>query len=120
MIDEQTKSAILALADRLHDPAPSPFLTPLPKGPATMEFFQQHEYLFALLVTLALTAIASIVTRFGDPDGDPSTPPPRFVRVLLVIADVLSWLPLPGKVGVTPRVNLPGLPSREAPPKSEG
>ena len=79
-----------------------------------MQFLKDH---WPWIAGLVVTVIASIVNRFGDPDGDPKTPSPKWVRVLSTIADVLAWVPKPGNVGVLGPVNLPGVPSVSKEPK---
>lgn len=62
-------------------------------------------------IPLLVTILASVAVHFQDPDNDPTTPPPWWVRGIMVVLDVLSVRTMPGKVGVFGPVNLPGVPS---------
>lgn len=81
-----------------------------------LDFIKAHWGWFtAFGAPLLLTLIASVVNRFGDPDNDPATPPPKWVRAFMVVADVLAWVPRPGMRGIAGPVNAPGFVSKEVP-----
>lgn len=60
-------------------------------------------------IPLLLTILATIANKFADPDNNPATPPPKWVRALWVVIDVLSWVGRDGKLTV------PGVPTPKVP-----
>ena len=46
--------------------------------------------LMVIIIPAIPVLIASIVTEFEDPDHNPATPPPRWVRVLRILQYILT------------------------------
>jgi hypothetical protein len=76
-----------------------------------MTWLKENWPYFLAALPVVATVIVMVANRFSDPDNDPSTPPPRWVRVALTVADILSFVATKGKTGILGPVNLPGVPS---------
>lgn len=75
------------------------------------QFVQAHQgWIAAVGIPLLITLLSTVASRFADPDDNPATPPPRWVRVVMTVVDVLSWIDRDGKL------TLPGRPTAPAAP----
>lgn len=83
------------------------------------EFFRSHwPWIAAVGLPLLATLLATVANRFADPDNNPATPAPKWVRAVLFLVDVLSWvgrdgkLTFPGKPTPAPETALKLVPPR--------
>jgi hypothetical protein len=78
-----------------------------------MTWLKENWPYFLAAMPVVATVIVLVANRFSDPDNDPKTPPPKWVRVAYAVVDVLSFVATKGKTGIVGPVNLPGFPSKE-------
>lgn len=65
-----------------------------------MTWITAHPWITTLVGVLVTTGIPSLINEFKDPDNDPKTPPPAWVRLLIVLNNILAWRAADGTKGV--------------------
>lgn len=94
-----------------------------------IEYLKAHwGWFLSIGIPFTVALCTLVVSRYGDPDNDPKTPPPKWVMpfvflggLLTFVVELLSAKVPPGKISVfgTSTWTLPGLPSwtPDGPPK---
>lgn len=65
-----------------------------------MTWIAAHPWIATIIGILITTGIPSLINEFKDPDNDPKTPPPSWVRVLIVFNNILAWRAPDGASGL--------------------
>lgn len=60
-----------------------------------------------LLAVIGPIALATVISEFQDPDNDPKTPPPAWVRWLIVVQKILSLRAPAGTQGIVGQWSVP-------------